>query len=264
MTSLLTVIGANLTEIKADYNESSYLYPFWKKYPPDDRGRQPVKDQFPWLEVGEHAIGCKLPRILSSVFSIRDSGLPTGADQRLVLSQHCIGRVTKGLTDTAWLFVDIKSVGPRDDADHTVMSHNQISGDGIWRRPQTGVVNTKMKAVGPRKQHDFHCSMPPLFVMSDNRVVPLVIIALKPVYRMLPAVIAGERNDGQPLVRIDLACIPNGLLLTENPNYLKQYPQLLFPGKDEKTKDPRKLRARISFEKLRAIATWRHHQIPVT
>jgi len=50
-------------------------------------------------------------------------------------------------------------------------------------------------------------------------------------------------------------------LLTENPNYLKRYPGLLFPGKDDKDKDPRKVRARISFELLRKIASWRYIDI---
>jgi len=62
----------------------------------------------------------------------------------------------------------------------------------------------------------------------------------------------------QPLDRITLVSIPNGILLAENPNYLKIFPGLLFPGKDDKEKDPRKVRTRISFEKLRHIAEWRY------
>jgi hypothetical protein len=42
-----------------------------------------------------------------------------------------------------------------------------------------------------------------------------------------------------------------------NPNYLKKYPGLLYPGKDDKGKDPRKLRARIDFDILRKINSWR-------
>jgi hypothetical protein len=130
---LYSAIRANLDDIKADYNEASYLFPFWQNYPPDDRGRQPKKDQYPWIEVGEHAIGCKLSRLLSPIFGIRDVGLPTGADQRFLLTHPEIGRITGNLTKSAWLFIDIKSVGPRDDQDHTVMSHNQVSGNGVWR-----------------------------------------------------------------------------------------------------------------------------------
>lgn len=261
---LFSRVRTNIDVIKHDYNEASHLYPFWKNYPPEDRGRQPIMDQYPWIEVGEHSIGCKLPRLLAQHFTIGDAGLPTGADQRFLLSSPDIRRITNGLTDTAWLFIDIKSVGPRDDQDHTVMSHNQVSGDGVWTLPDTGVVNTVLRAVGARAQHDFHSSMPPLFVLSSGIVAPTIIVALKPVYHMIPAAHAASRNDGQPLIRIDLACIPNGLLLTQNPHYLSTYPGLLFPGKDDKSKDPRKLRARISFDLLRRIAGWRYQSLTVT
>lgn len=261
---LFSRITANIDQIKHDYNEASHLYPFWRNYPPEDRGRQPIMDQYPWIEVGEHSIGCKLARLLAGYFTIGDAGLPTGADQRFLLSHPDISRVTGGLTDTVWLFIDIKSVGPRDDADHTVMSHNQVSGDGVWTDPDDGVSNTVLQAIGARAQHDFHSSMPPLFVLSSGVVAPTVIIALKPVYHMIPAALPRSRNDGQPLIRIDLACIPNGLLLTQNPNYLRTHRGLLFPGKDDKGKDPRKLRARISFELLRRIAAWRYQSLTVT
>lgn len=260
---LYSLIQSNLSEIKADYNEASYLYSFWKNYPPDDRGRSPVMDQYPWIEVGEHAIGCKLPRLLSQYFSIRDIGLPTGADQRFLLTHPDIARITNNLTESVWLFVDIKSVGPRDDQDHTVMSHNQVSGDGVWVNVQDGISNTVLQATGRRASHDFHSSMPPLFVLSNGTIAPTVIIALKPVYSMLPNTVAGARNNGQPLIRIDLASIPNGLLLTQNPGYLSSFPSLLFPGKDDKSKDPRKLRARIDFALLRKIANWRYQSLAI-
>ncbi|MFN5972154.1 MAG: BglI family type II restriction endonuclease [Microcystis sp.] len=53
---IVSLVKSNLAEIKNDYNEASYLYPFWENYPPGDRGRQPIMDQYPWLEVGEHTI----------------------------------------------------------------------------------------------------------------------------------------------------------------------------------------------------------------
>ena len=52
-------IAYNLEEIKKDYNEASYLYPFWAEYQPVKRGRDPRGDQVPWIEVGEHAVGEK-------------------------------------------------------------------------------------------------------------------------------------------------------------------------------------------------------------
>jgi Restriction endonuclease BglI len=261
---LVEIITTNILEIERDYNEASYLYPFWENYPPEDRGRQPIKDQYPWIEVGEHAVGSKLSRLLDRSFHLRDTGLPTGSDQRFMLTDDTIQAATHGYTNSAWFFVDIKSVGPRDDQDHTVMSHNQVSGDGIWLNPADGVKNTILQATGIRASHDFHASLPPIFVLSDGTIAPLVMLALKPVYQMLPTNISGIRNNGQPLERIDIACIPNGLLLTQQPNYLGSYKGLLFPGKDDKSKDPRKLRARISFDLLRKIAPWRVQTIRVS
>ncbi len=243
-------------EIRRDFNEASYLFPFWQNYPPDDRGRQPMGDQYPWIEVGEHAIGSKLPRMLASEFAIRDTGLPTGPDERFVVEHPEILKITGGLTSAAWLFVDIKSVGPRDDADHTVMSHNQISGDGLWVKLEDGVRNQVLKAKGAYREHDFHCSIPPLFILSDGTVAPTVIVVIKPVYSMEKVGKYG-RNGGQPISRVDVASIPNGLLLLENPAFLKKFPGLLFPGKDDKSKNPLKVRARVSFPILRQLGVWR-------
>lgn len=258
-----SLLRSNVREIAADYNEACYLYPFWQNYPPDDRGRAPRGDQFPWIEVGEHAIGDRLPFLLkSSDFEIRNPGIPTGADERFVLRTKRILELTKGITDSAFLFIDIKSVGPRDDADHTVMSHNQVSGDGKWDKVEDGIKNTVLRARGALRSHDFHCVIPPLYVLSDKTIVPVVILALKPVYSMV-ADGKSVRNVGQPLSRLDIAAIPNGLLLLENPRYLTQYPGLFYPGKDDKGKNPLKVRARVSFELLRTIAKWRHQVIEV-
>jgi hypothetical protein len=259
----VSLVKSNLAEIKNDYNEASYLYPFWENYPPEDRGRQPIMDQYTWLEVGEHAIGAKLPRLLVNSFDVRDTGIPTGADQRFVISSKNILEATQGFTNSAWLFIDIKSVGPRDDQDHTVMSHNQVSGDGTWENSQAGVRNSILQAIGARASHDFHASIPPIYVLSDGTIAPVVIIALKPVYQMLQANHSNIRNNGQPLERIDVACIPNGLLLTQNPNYLNTYRGILFPGKDDKSKDTRKLRVRVSFSLLKEIHPWRVESILV-
>jgi hypothetical protein len=260
---IVSLVQSNLAEIKNDYNEASYLYPFWENYPPEDRGRQPIMDQYPWLEVGEHTIGAKLPRLLVNSFDVRDTGIPTGADQRFVISSKNILEATQGFTNSAWLFIDIKSVGPRDDQDHTVMSHNQVSGDGTWENSQAGVRNSILQAIGARASHDFHASIPPIYVLSDGTIAPVVIIALKPVYQMLQANHSNIRNNGQPLERIDVACIPNGLLLTKNPNYLNTYRGILFPGKDDKSKDTRKLRVRVSFSLLKEIHPWRVESILV-
>lgn len=257
METLSRFVSENHDEIKRDYDEASFLYPFWQNYPPDDRGRQPTGEQIPWLEVGEQVFGPKLSRFLAKNFTVRDSGIPSGPDDRFVLSGAKIKKALE-MTDSVWLFVDIKSVGPRDDCDHAVMSHNQISGNGKWSEKEFGVVNDVMTARGKRVSHPFHCAIPPLFVLSDGTVAPVAHFVIKPVY----ATLDGERGQrGQPLVRVSLASIPNGILLAENPGYLNTFPELLFPGKDDKEKNPKKARARVSFELLRRIAAWRFEDI---
>ena len=254
-TTMFALLDSAREEIIRDYNEASRLYPFWQNYPPDDRGRQPVGDQYPWIEVGEHAIGAKLPRLLAQKFVIYDYGIPVGPDERFVLQSEDIRRLTEGWTDSLWLFSDIKSVGPRDDAMHAVMSHNQITGSGKWNRKSDVVKNDVMIAKGQRAQHDFHCSIPPIYILSDGRVVPVINVVVKPLYAMISP--DNPQGGGQPLSKITLATIPNGLLLEEGPRYLQQYPSLLFPGKDDKGMNPLKLRARVDFEILKEIADWR-------
>ena len=240
---------------EADYNEASYLQPFWANYPPDDRGRSPKGDQIPWIEVGEQAIGHKLSRLLSEIAAVREVGLPAGADNRFVLRSAKLLETTRGLTDSAMLFLDIKSVGPRDEAEHTVLSPYQVSGDGIWSDPDSSLVNSKMYALGARAQHPFYPAISPIYVLKDGTIAPTVHIFIKPVYRMLR--LEDPARTGQPLNRIRIVCVPNGLLLCCNPGYWKQYPGLFFPGKDDKNKPSEKMRCRVSFDVLRKIADWR-------
>jgi hypothetical protein len=254
MDVLSRFIELNHDEIIRDYNEASFLHPFWQNYPPDDRGRSPIGDQYPWIEVGEHIFCPKLSRFLSESYCVRDCGIPTGPDERYIISSTEIKSILE-ITSSIWLFVDIKSVGPRDDQDHTVMSHNQISGSGKWTNKRTGVKNDIIDAQGIRATHPFHCAIPPLYVLSDETIVPVVHVVLKPIYKMLGLT---QKCNGQPLSKVTLVSIPNGILLAENPNYLKSFPSLFFPGKDKKEKDPRKLRARIRFEIIRLIADWRY------
>ena len=258
MNILTGFINEYHEEIKNDYNEASFLYPFWQNYPPDERGRQPKGDQYPWIEVGEHVFCPKISRFLAKSFKVRDAGIPTGPDDRYILTAPAIHEILK-ITDSFWLFIDIKSVGPRDDQDHAVMSHNQISGDGVWDKKDNGVVNKVLTATGKRVSHLFHCAIPPVFILSDSTIVPIVHMVLKPVYTMRGLT---DSEPGQPLSRVTLAVIPNGILLTENPGYLKLYPGLFFPGKDDKEKNQKKIRARVSFAVLRRLADWRYADIP--
>lgn len=133
-------IDLHLPEIKRDYNEASYLYPFWKNYPPLDRGRSPIGDQYPWIEVGEQVFGNKLSRYFAANFGVKDAGLPSGSDDRCIISSARIKQIL-GITDSVWIFIDIKSAGPRDDYNHAVMSPYQISGSGIWERKEDGIKN---------------------------------------------------------------------------------------------------------------------------
>lgn len=259
MNEVLHFIDLHLPEIVRDYNEASYLYPFWKNYPPLDRGRSPIGDQYPWIEVGEQVFGNKLARYFAANFAVKDAGLPSGSDDRCIISSDRIKQVL-GITDSVWVFIDIKSAGPRDDFNHAVMSPYQISGSGIWLNVGDGVKNEPIKAMGTIASHDFLCSLSPIYVLSDGTVAPLVTFAIKPVYGMIHD--CGE-NVGQPLNKIKVAGIPNGLLLTQEPNYIKQYPHLFFPGKDDKTKDLRKIRARVSFDILKEIDSWRIKEIVV-
>ena len=131
MDEILHFIDLYQPEIERDYNEASYLFPFWKNYPPLERGRAPVGDQYPWIEVGEQVFGNKLARYFAGNFRVKDTGLPSGADDRCVISSERIRRIL-GITDSVWVFIDIKSAGPRDDANNAVMSPYQISGSGQY------------------------------------------------------------------------------------------------------------------------------------
>jgi len=95
-------IDLKLPEITRDYNEASYLYPFWKNYPPLERGRAPVGDQYPWIEVGEQVFGNKLARHFASNFRVKDSGLPSGSDDRCVIASERIRQILH-ITDSVWV-----------------------------------------------------------------------------------------------------------------------------------------------------------------
>lgn len=249
-------IVSNLEEIRRDYNEASYLYPFWAEYQPVKRGRDPRGDQVPWVEVGEHAVGEKMNRLISERYRIAEVGLPSGADDRFVLYSNEIRSITHGFTNCVFLFTDIKSVGPRDNFNNTVVSPYQVSGDGIWDDPNDVLRNSTMWAAGARAQHIFHPAISPIYVLSDGTIAPTVHLFVKPIYKMLR--LEHPFQDGQPLECITNVCLPNGLLLTKNPNYLRTYPSLFYPGKDDAGKDPLKIRVRVSFELLRRIASWRY------
>ena len=153
MTEILHFIDIHQPEIKRDYDEASYLYSFWKNYPPLDRGRAPVGDQYPWIEVGEQVFGNKLQRHFNANFAVKDSGLPSGADDRCIISSERIKQIL-GITDSVWVFIDIKSAGPRDDYDHAVMSPYQISGSGNWRKSDTRFLLFSIAYLRPKRRYN--------------------------------------------------------------------------------------------------------------
>jgi hypothetical protein len=261
MDEIIHFIDIHQPEIKRDYDEASYLYSFWKNYPPLDRGRAPKGDQYPWIEVGEQVFGNKLQRHFNANFVVKDSGLPSGADDRCIISSERIRQIL-GITDSVWVFIDIKTEGPRDESDHAVMSPYQISGSGNWENVADGIKNNPIKEIGKRTTHNFYCSLSPIYVLSDGTIAPLLTFAIKPLYEMVKES-GTDKTIGQPLARIKLASIPNGILLTKNPNYNKKYPGLFFPGKDDKEKNKKKIRARISFSLLKEIADWRIKEMVV-
>ena len=254
-TLINNVIDANYAEIESDYNEASFLHPFWANYPPEDRGRAPVGDQVPWIEVGEHAVGHKLCRLISLDYEIAEVGLPSGADNRFVIYSERISQITNHQTNKAFVFLDIKSVGPRDNFDHTVLSPYQVSGDGMWINPEESMSNSPIIALGRTASHPFYPAISPIYAFPDGSFAPTIHIFIKPVYTMLS--MHNGTRVGQPLDSIISVCVPNGILLALSPNYLQRYPGLFFPGKDDKKKDPQKIRARVSFEILRQINRWR-------
>ena len=254
--SIFDVLNNIKNRIKNDYDAASSLRPFWKNYPPDDRGRQPRGDQIPWIEVGEHSVGDNLIKELSIRGNIEFPGLPAGPDIRYIVTDPNISKMSNGHLDGYWSFLDIKSVGPRDNFPHTVMSHNQISGDGKWDTFSGGILNSVMTATGKRTSHEFHCSLSPIYILNNGKKYISYTSFLKPIYGM-----GHETKFEQNLEGITFGCIPNGLLLTGNDGYLSTHPSLLFPGKDDKSKNPKKLRARVDFKILTQIASWRMKNI---
>jgi hypothetical protein len=82
MGVLSDFIIKNHDEIKRDYDGASFLYPFWQNYPPDERGRQPKGDQYPWIEAGEYVLCPKIARYLGDRFQVTDLILSTAPSRR--------------------------------------------------------------------------------------------------------------------------------------------------------------------------------------
>jgi hypothetical protein len=220
-----------------DFCQVTELRPFWVNYPPKQRGRAPRGTAIPWAEVGEKAISQNLVRAVTLEDpSITFPGLPLGGDVRFA-------------TRDALIHFDVKLTGPNDNADEIVASPNQISGDGkAWLNG--GVSNSPVTVRGSRSTMAFQPELPPFYVLNGRPLVCLTFF-LKAVYEV--------RSMGdQPLTHLEVACVPNGLLLFGGAR-LSLTPGLLIPGKDGQNHE--KKRTRVRLQPLADLNSWRCVQV---
>lgn len=220
------------------------LVPFWKNYPPEQRGRQPKGTSIPWLELGEKTTSSNIIGQLAKVFpDITYAGLPTGGDIRFT-------------TGNFYIHLDIKLTGPNDNPNEVVVPPNQVSGDGeIWN---DGVLNNSHPIVyltSSKKgqvNYNFQPKLPPIYIL-DNQPLICLTFFLETVYEV-------ESLGMHPLKYLELSCVPNGLLLFETKKYCN-LPGLLIAGKDDKTKADDTKRIRIRLKPLAKIDNWRSIKI---
>ncbi len=238
MSHFQKLIQDNADLLKQEFDLSSDFYPFWANYPPEQRGRQPVGDSVPWIEVSQTSLTANIIRLVASsgVFgTVSFPGLPSGGDTRFA-------------TEDAFIHFDIKATGPRDATDEIVASRNQISGDGKdWNAK--GLVNSIVDVRTQRKIQPFRPELPPFYLLNNKTLICLTYF-LKAVYRI-------DRPGVQPLSYLELVCVPNGLLLFDGPKYCERNLGLLSPGKDDKKVPLEKRRRRVNLTPLSQIASWR-------
>lgn len=220
-----------------DFCQVTELRPFWVNYPPRQRGRAPSGTAIPWAEVGEKAISQNLVRAVTLEDpSITFPGLPLGGDVRFAAKD-------------ALIHFDIKLTGPNDNPDEIVASPHQISGDGR-RWLNGGVANSPFIVRGPKADMNFQPELPPFYVLNGHLRVCLTFF-LKAVYEV--------RSMGdQPLKYLEVACVPNGLLMFDGPRLCRTQ-GLLIPGKD--AQGVVKKRTRVRLQPLAALNPWRCVQV---
>lgn len=239
MDFLCDITLQSADRIYTEFCQAEELLPFWVEYPPVQRGRAPRGTSIPWGEVGEKTISYNLVRAISlSNPSITHPGLPLGGDVRFA-------------TDDAFIHIDIKLTGPNDNPNEVVASPHQISGDGIiWNR---GVLNSREIVIGPRATMNFQPELPPFYILGQ-RVLICLTYFIKVVYTV-------ESLGVQPLDYLEWACVPNGLIMFDGPNYENQQ-GLLIPGKDDQSIT--KKRTRVRLEPLVKLHDWRCSKIVKT
>ena len=222
-----------------DFSRSRELVPSWIAYPPKQRGRGAIGDSQPWSEVGEKSLSFNLLRALCERRAdVTFPGLPFGADVRFATAQ-------------AFFHFDVKLTGPRDNANEVVAPPQQVSGDGSgW---QNGATNASFLVQGVRSSFRFQPKLPPFYVL-DGQTLPCLTFFLKAVYALRGL---GE----QPLESLEVACVPNGLLMFDGP-LLAKTPGLLIPGKDDKRVSESDKRTRIRLNPLASLDEgWRCRRI---
>jgi len=234
MFFLLNALSPVAQQMANDFSKAFDLLPFWINYPPLQRGRSPSGQSIPWQEVGETVIGPHIIRAITLANSnLQHPGLPSGADIRF-------------MTDDALVHLDIKVTGPNDRADEVVASPNQISGDGaLWANG--GIVNNLVLIQGSRASMLFQPELSPLYVVESRPLLCLTYF-LKGVYTV-------EGLGSQPLDYLELICSPNGLMAFTGENYNASVNGLFIPGKDETTKE--KKRVRVRMHPLGQLHSWR-------
>lgn len=242
MDFLLNILMEIVEDIEIDFSkDAQHLLPFWKNYPPEQRGRQPTGSAIPLLELGEKTLSSHLLRGLTSKLSkIRFPGLPSGGDIRFS-------------TLNAYIHFDIKLTGPNDNPDELVVPPNQISGNGSnWEN--NGVINKAWPVryqTGTRQgqiNYHFQPKLPPFYAINQQILICLTFF-LKAIYRVKGLGI-------QPLSHFELACVPNGLLMFEN-DYYGRTEGLIIAGKNDKNKSEDSRRIRIRLNPLARLQNWR-------
>ncbi len=216
------------------------LLPFWINYPPEQRGRQPIGNSIPWLELGEKTISSNFISQLQSVFKdVIFPGLPTGGDIRFA-------------TGDVYIHLDIKLTGPNDNPDEVVVPPNQVSGDGYkW---DNGILNSPFPIhylSGQEKgniNYHFQPKLPPFYIL-DGKTYLCLTFFLEAIYKV-------DGFGNHPLEHFELSCVPNGLLMFDGPKYANTK-GLFIAGKDDNTKEESTKRVRIRLTPLTKINNWR-------
>lgn len=220
------------------------LLPFWKNYPPEQRGRGPIGTSVPWLELGEKTISSNIIKALGSKGdNITFPGLPTGGDIRFADKK-------------VYIHLDVKLTGPNDNANEVVVPPNQVSGDGIsWN---DGVLNSTWPVRRVRSgeiNYHFQPKLPPIYILNDNTLICLTYF--------FDAIYDVTGFGNHPIKYFELVCVPNGLLMFDGPK-LANTPNLIIAGKDDKTTPDDAKRIRIRLEPLSKINNWRATKIKRT